>query len=122
MAVILVVNQNLSVLHICLPPPVLLPYKSQMLHMFFWRFPQGRQKVEHLKAETQVKREHIHGKIERQKHERKIASAEQHYNTSLDIVEYSIEWALIALAEVETSILEAYEAKLYVEDLKLSYK
>ena len=79
-------------------------------------------KVEHLKAEAQVKREHIHEKFEQQKHERNIASAERHYNTSLDIAESSIEWALIALAEVETSILEAYAAKLYLENLKESHK
>lgn len=77
-----------------------------------------RQKGEHLKAEAQVKREQIHDKREQQKHERNIASAERNYNTSLDNAEYSIEWALIALAEVEASILEAYVAKLYVEDLK----
>jgi hypothetical protein len=81
-----------------------------------------RQKVEHLKAEAQVKREHIHEKLEQQKHERNIASAERYYNTSLDIAESSIEWALIALAEVETSMLEAYAAKLYVENLKESHK
>jgi exonuclease VII large subunit len=81
-----------------------------------------RQKVEHLKAEAQVKREHIHEKLEQQKHNRNIASAELHYNTSLDIAEYSIEWALIALAEVEACILEAYAAKLYVETLKESHK
>ena len=34
------------------------------------------------------------------------------------MAESSIEWALIALAEVETAILEAYEAKLDVENLK----
>ncbi len=77
-----------------------------------------RQKVEHLKAETQVKREYIHEKLEQQKHERNIASAERHYNTSLDNAESSIEWALVALAEVETSMLESYAARLYFEDLK----
>lgn len=80
------------------------------------------QKVEHLKAETQAKREHIHEKLEQQKRERSIASAERHYSTSLDLAEYSIEWALIALAEVETSVLEAYSAKLNVENLKESHK
>ena len=77
-----------------------------------------RQKGEHLKAEAQVKREHIQDKHEQQKHKRSIASAERDYNTSLDNAEYSIEWALIALAEVEATILEAYVAKLYVENLK----
>ncbi|MGA3015421.1 MAG: hypothetical protein ABSD71_15460, partial [Bacteroidales bacterium] len=77
-----------------------------------------RQKAEHLKAEALVKREHIHDKLEQKKHERNIASAERYYNTSVDIAESSIEWALIALAEVETSILEAYAAKLNVENLK----
>jgi hypothetical protein len=81
-----------------------------------------RQKGEHLKAEAQVKKEHIHEKLEQKKHERNIASAERHYDTSLEIAEYSIEWALIALAEVEASILEAYAAKLYVENLKESHK
>jgi uncharacterized protein YqgQ len=80
------------------------------------------QKVEHLKAEAEVKREHIHEKLEQKKHERNIASAERHYNTSLDIAESTIEWALIALAEVETAILEAYAAKLFVENLKESHK
>lgn len=79
-------------------------------------------KVEHLKAEAQVKKEHIHEKREQLKHERSIASAERRYNTSLDIAESSIYWALIALAEVEASVLEAYAAKLYVENLKESHK
>ncbi len=77
-----------------------------------------RQKVDHLKADAQVKKEHIREKLEQQKHEHRIASAERHYNTSLDNAESSIEWALIALAEVETSMLEAYAARLYFEDLK----
>lgn len=77
-----------------------------------------RQKVEHLKAEAQEKKTHIHDKLEQKKHERNIASAEWDYNTAVDMAESSIEWALIALAEVETAILEAYEAKLYVENLK----
>jgi hypothetical protein len=81
-----------------------------------------RQKGEHLKAEAQVKREQIQDRREQQKHERKIALAEQNYNTSLDNAESYIEWALIALAEVEASILDAYAAKLYVEDLKESHK
>lgn len=81
-----------------------------------------RQKAEHLKAEAQVKKEHIHDKLEQKKHERNIASAERDYNTSIDTAEATIEWALIALAEVETSILEAYAAKLYVENLKESHK
>jgi hypothetical protein len=80
------------------------------------------QKVEHLKAEAQLKREHIHEKLEQKNHERNIASAERHYNTSVDIAESSIEWALIALAEVETAILEVYAAKLKVEDLKAAQK
>ena len=77
-----------------------------------------RQKGEHLKAEAKVKKEQIHEKHEQQKHVRNIASAERYYNSSLEIAEYSIEWALIALAEVEASILEVYEAKLNVESLK----
>lgn len=76
------------------------------------------QKVEHLKAEAQEKKEHIHNKLEQKKHERNIASAERHYNNSLDMAVSSIEWAIIALAEVETAILEAYAAKLSVESLK----
>ena len=78
------------------------------------------QKVEQLKAEAQLKREFTHEKLEQHKHERNIASAERYYNTTLDIAESSIEWALISLAEVETSMLEAYAAKLNVENLKAS--
>jgi len=78
------------------------------------------QKVEQLKAEAKLKREFTHEKLEQHKHERNIASAERYYNTTLDIAESSIEWALISLAEVETSMLEAYAAKLNVENLKAS--
>jgi hypothetical protein len=80
------------------------------------------QKVEHLKAEAKTKGEHIHDELEQKKHERNIASAERDYNTSVDIAESSLEWALIALAEVETAILEAYAAKLNVENLKEAKK
>ena len=81
-----------------------------------------RQKAEHLKAEAKVKKEHIYEKLEQKKHERNIVSAERHYNTSLNAAETSIEWALIALAEVETDILETYAAKLNIENLKESHK
>lgn len=74
-----------------------------------------RHKVSHLKAEAEENRIFFDNKSDQKEDELNIASAEQYYNTSVDIAEFAIELALIALAEVETAIMEAYTAKLHVE-------
>ena len=76
------------------------------------------QKVEHLKAEANQKKHSLNKKLEEKKQERNIVSVERHYNNSVDYAKSCIEWAMIALAEVEISTLEAFAARLQSEDLK----
>lgn len=80
------------------------------------------QKAEHLKAEAVANEEHFHEYPERKKHERKVASAERHYNNSVDYAKSCIEWAMIALAEVEISTMEAFVSRLQVDNLKEPHK
>jgi LPS O-antigen subunit length determinant protein (WzzB/FepE family) len=76
------------------------------------------QKIEHLKAEAKVKKEAVKTKIEEKKHEFNVDTAEADYYDAVDYAETCIEWAIVALADVETATLEAFKAKANYEKLK----
>lgn len=78
------------------------------------------QKAEHFKSEAKKKTHTLNKKLVEKKQERDLVSAERHYNNSVDYAKSCIEWAMIALAEVEISTLEAFAARLQSEDLKKS--
>ena len=80
------------------------------------------QKAEHFKSEAKKKKLTLDKKLEEKKLERDLVSAERHYNNSVDYAKSCIEWAMIALAEVEISTLEAFALRLQVENLKETHK
>jgi hypothetical protein len=92
-------------------------------------------KIEESKADLQIKKDSFitnadfvlkkftpGKKLEEKKHEWDLASAVRHYNESVDYAKSCIEWAMIALAEVEISTLEAFASRLEVENLKETSK
>jgi hypothetical protein len=76
------------------------------------------QKAEHFKSEAKKKTIQRHKKPEERNQEHDMSSAERHYNNSVDYAKSCIEWAMIALAEVEISALETFAARLHSENLK----
>lgn len=80
------------------------------------------EKAEHFKSETKDKTHTLDKKLEENKQEPDLVSAERHYNNSVDYAKSTIEWAMIALAEVEISTLEAFSLRLQVENLKEPHK
>ena len=79
------------------------------------------QKADHLKAEVNSKNDHIHVNPEEKKHELNSASAERSYNDSVEYAKSCVDWDLIALAEVENATLEAFSARIQLEDLNEPY-
>jgi len=77
-----------------------------------------KQKVEHLKAEAAAKKEAVKNKVEEKKQEFNIHVSEKRYNDAFAYAEDCVELASIALAEVETATLEAFAAKLKLDELK----
>jgi hypothetical protein len=77
-----------------------------------------KEKVAHLKAAAKAKKEQIEAKIAENKHEIKLTDAEWDYEDAVDYAENCVEWALIALADVEEAALEVLDAKLKYESLK----
>lgn len=75
-------------------------------------------KVEHLKSEAQEKTETLQNKVDEKKHELSVKTAEQQYNNAVDYAAACIEWAAVALSEVESATLESFAAKQKLSDLK----
>ena len=75
-------------------------------------------KVEQVKAQVQEKKEIVSQEVAKKKQELNIESAERHYNNSLDYATFCIEWAIVALSEVESATLESFAAKQNLESLK----
>jgi len=76
------------------------------------------QKIEHIKAEAVETKENIHKKIKDKRHELTVESAERQYNNSVDYAACCIEWASVALSEVESATLESFAAKQKLAALK----
>lgn len=77
-----------------------------------------KQRAEHIKADTDTKKKHLKEKIDEKKHDWDVTLAENYYNDSIDYTISCIEWASLALTEVENATLEAYSAKLQLDALK----
>lgn len=76
------------------------------------------QKVEQLKAAPKAQADRIKNAIEEKKHAFDVTVAEANYLDAAAYAENSVQWAMVALAEVETAALEAFEAKLKWDELK----
>jgi hypothetical protein len=75
-------------------------------------------KIEFLKADAKAKKAAMEQKVDEKKHEIKLAIAEQNYYDAEEYAEDCIDWAIIALANVEEATLEAFKMKLEYEGLK----
>jgi hypothetical protein len=76
------------------------------------------QKIKHLKAEAKAKKEAVKTTTREKKHEFDVHRAEADYNEAVAYAENCIEWAIVDLGNVETATLEAFAAKLRLDDLK----
>lgn len=76
------------------------------------------QKVELVKAEALEEKETLHKKVDEKRQELNFKSAELQYNNAVDYAAFCIEWAAIALSEVESATLESFAAKQKLNDLK----
>jgi t-SNARE complex subunit (syntaxin) len=76
------------------------------------------QKAEHIKAEAKDKNKAFHKIIEENKQELSVEAAQRHYNNAVDYATFCIEWAAIALSEVESATLESFAAKQNFNKLK----
>lgn len=76
------------------------------------------QKVEHLKAEVSAKKETVKHMVEEKKQEFDVVQSEKKYHDALTNADNSVDFAMIALGEVETATLEAFAAKSKLEDLQ----
>lgn len=76
------------------------------------------QKVEHLKAEAAAKKEAVKNTVEGKKQQLDVAASAIHCQEAFAYADNCVEWAMIALAEVETATLEAFAANQQLEDLK----
>jgi hypothetical protein len=76
------------------------------------------QKVEHVKTAAFDKKDTLNKKVDDKKQELKLKYAEKHYNNTVEYAAFCIEWAAIALAEVENATLESFAAKQKLYDMK----
>lgn len=77
-----------------------------------------KEKIAHLKAAASAKKTAIEAKIASNKHAIKLNDAEWDYEDAVEYAENCVDWALIALADVEEAALEVLDAKLKVDSLQ----
>jgi hypothetical protein len=75
-------------------------------------------KLAQLKAEVTAKRAEIGAKVAARKQAISVKDAEWNYNDAMDYAANCIDWALIALADVEEAALEVLDAKVKLDSLK----
>lgn len=76
------------------------------------------QKVEQLKAEVAAKKEALQNKVEEKKQDFNVHVSEKNYHDAFTYADNCVDLAMISLAEVETATLEAFAAKMKLDDLK----
>jgi hypothetical protein len=77
-----------------------------------------QEKVAQLKAQASSTKAEIEAKVATKKQEVTLKNAERDYNDAVDYAQNCIDWATIALADVEEASLEVLEAKAKLDDLK----
>jgi hypothetical protein len=75
-------------------------------------------KIAQLKAEAAAKRTEIAAKVAARKQAINVKDAEWNYNDAMAYASDCIDWAVIALADVEEASLEALDAKVTLDGLK----
>ena len=77
-----------------------------------------KEKIAQLKAQANAEKAKIKAKVAAKKQEINVKDAEGDYNDAVDYAQNCIDWAVIALADVEEATLEALEAKVNLDSLK----
>lgn len=77
-----------------------------------------QEKVAQLKAAASAKKVQLQTKVAAKKQEFKLTDAQWEYEDAVAYAQDCVDWALIALADVEEAALEVLEAKLKYESLK----
>jgi hypothetical protein len=75
-------------------------------------------KIAQLKAEATAKKAAMSAKAAARKQANNVKDAEWTYNDAVDYANDCIDWAVIALADVEEASLEALDAKVKLDSLK----
>jgi hypothetical protein len=75
-------------------------------------------KVDQLKAQADAKKAEVKTKVAAKKQEFDLKKAEMDYNDAVDYAQNCIDWAIIALADVDEAALEVLEAKVKLDGLK----
>ena len=75
-------------------------------------------KVAQLKAEAAAKKTEIEAKVAAKKQAINVKDAEWAYNDAVAYAQNCIDWAVIALADVEEAAFEVLDAKVRVDSLK----
>jgi len=76
-----------------------------------------QEKVAQLKAQASAKKAQIEAKVAAKKQAITLKDAEWRYNDAVDYAQNCIDWAVIALADVEEAALQALEAKAKYDSL-----
>lgn len=77
-----------------------------------------QEKVAQLKAAANAKKVQLETKVAAKKQEIKLTDAQWDYEDAVAYAQDCVDWALIALADVEEASLEVLEAKLKLDSLK----
>jgi len=77
-----------------------------------------KEKIAHLKATGNTKKAAFEAKVAANKHEIKLTDAEWDYEDAVDYAQDCVDWAVIALADVEEAALEVLAAKAKYDSLK----
>ena len=77
-----------------------------------------KEKVAQLKAQASAKKTEMETKVAAKKQEIKLTDAEWDYEDAVDYAQNCIDWAIIALADVEDAALGVLQAKVTLDDLK----
>jgi len=77
-----------------------------------------KEKIAQLKAQASAKKAEIEAKIAAKKQQINVKDAEWDYNDAVDYAQNCIDWAVIALADVEEATLEVIDAKAKYDSLK----
>lgn len=77
-----------------------------------------KEKLAHLKAAASAKKTAFEAKVAARKHDIKLTDAEWDYEDAVEYAQDCVDWALIALADVEEAALEVLDAKLKVDSLQ----
>ena len=77
-----------------------------------------QEKIAQLKAQASARKAKIEAKVTAKKKEIHLKDAQWDYDDAVDYAQNCIDWAAIAIADVEEATLEALDAKVKLDSLK----